>query len=53
MVRNPNFPVFKSSRGDKTNPGEMSNHKTSQCETGAHTLMPDNPRAACRIGGAG
>lgn len=34
MVRDPIFPVVKSSRGDKANPGEMSNHNTRRCETG-------------------
>lgn len=43
MVRDPNFPVFESSRGDKTNSGEMSNHKIKQCDIGALILMPDSP----------
>lgn len=33
MVRDPNFPVIKSSREDRANPGEMSNHNTRQRET--------------------
>lgn len=44
MVRDPIFPVVKSSRGDKANPGEMSNHNTRRCETGGHVLRLDNPR---------
>lgn len=43
MVRDPDFPIFKSSRGDITNQSEMSNHKTRQCEIGAHILMLDSP----------
>lgn len=43
MVRDPNSPVCEPSKGDKTNPGEMSNHKTRQSEVGAHILMLDSP----------
>lgn len=43
MVRDPNFPVFKSSRGDKTNSGEMSNHKIRQYDIGALILTLDSP----------